>query len=137
MQIDVKKQKVLRDYGEIHGNIQSIAITSDDKYIFTSCILSHLGHLRQFSVRHGKMIKNYGKIFETIGMWAIITTPDNKWLFAASSDSQLKQISLESQQVVHDYGKIHDKSFTCLETTRDSKWLFTGSWDGHVKRISV
>jgi hypothetical protein len=32
-QIDVKKQKVVRDYGKIDEHIDSIAITSDDKYL--------------------------------------------------------------------------------------------------------
>jgi hypothetical protein len=35
-QINVKEQKVARDYGQIHHNINSIAITSDDKYLWTS-----------------------------------------------------------------------------------------------------
>ena len=67
----------------------------------------------------------------------MIITPDNKGLFAASSKGHLKQISLESQEVVHDFGKIHDQFIKWLETTRDSKWLITGSYDKHVKRISV
>jgi hypothetical protein len=50
------------------------------------------------------------------------TTPDNKWLFAASREGHLKQISLKSQQEVHDYGKIHDDGINRLETTKDSKW---------------
>ncbi len=51
--------------------------------------------------------------------------------------AHLKQISLESQRVVQDYGEIHIGAITCLETTRDSKWLITGGDDGYVKRISV
>jgi WD40 repeat protein len=102
-------------------------------------------HLKQFSVRHGKMIIDYGRNF---GFESIITTPDNKWLFASCREGYLMQICLKSQQVVHDYGQIHDQdlepfiggvysSIRCFETTRDSKWLFTGGIDGHVKRISV
>jgi hypothetical protein len=29
-QIDVKEQKIVKDYGKIHGQINSIAITSDN-----------------------------------------------------------------------------------------------------------
>jgi WD40 repeat protein len=61
--LDVKKQKVVRDYGKIHGQILSIAITSDDKYIFTSDF-DDTGHVKQISVRHGQMIKDPGAIFE-------------------------------------------------------------------------
>jgi hypothetical protein len=68
------------------------------------------------------MIKDYGAIFGSYKVLTITTTPDNKWLFAASNEGHLKQISLESQQVVHNYGQIHDLGITRLETTRDSRW---------------
>jgi hypothetical protein len=54
------------------------------------------------------MIKDYGVIFEGEGVFSMIISPDNRNLFAASIGGQLKQICLESQEVVHDYGKIHD-----------------------------
>jgi WD40 repeat protein len=91
----------------------------------------------QISVRHAKMIKDYGVIFENIVVQSIATTPDNKYLFAGSFEGHLKQISRESQRVVHDYGKIHKSWIPRLETTRDIKWLITVSEDNHVKRISV
>jgi hypothetical protein len=83
------------------------------------------------------MIKDYGAMLENVGVESIITTADNKWLFAASNEGHMKQISLKSQQVVHDYGQIHDDGISWLEITRDSKWLITSSYDEHVKRISV
>jgi hypothetical protein len=83
------------------------------------------------------MIKDYGPIFKINQEKRITTTPENKWLFAVSSGGHLNQISLVSHKEAHDYGKIHDRSITCLETTRDSKWLITASHDRQVKRISV
>jgi WD40 repeat protein len=71
------------------------------------------------------------------GVAKITTTLDNKFLFAASNGGCLKQISLESQEVVHDYGQIHAHDITGLESTRDSKWLITRGYDNRVKRISV
>ncbi len=56
-QIDVKKQKVVSDYGKMHGRIYAIAITSDDSYLFTSNLQDN-GHVKQFSVRNGQMIKD-------------------------------------------------------------------------------
>jgi WD40 repeat protein len=89
-------------------------------------------------VSDGQMIKAYRNIFGDEGVQSIITTPDNRWLFASNTnEGRLKQISLESQDLVRDYGKIHKKEITCLQTTRDSKWLITGSWDMQVKKISV
>jgi hypothetical protein len=60
-------------------------------------------------------------------------------------------MSIESQQIVHDYGKIHDDDakhygcsppkerdgIACLETTSDNKWLIIRGDDKHVKRISI
>jgi hypothetical protein len=56
-QLDVKKQKVVRDYGKIHDVISSIATSSDDKFLFTSDF-EESGHVKQFSVIDGKMIKD-------------------------------------------------------------------------------
>jgi WD40 repeat protein len=106
-QINVKTQEVVRDYGKIHRGIHSIAITSDDKFFFTSGKEDN-GHVKKFSVRNGQMIEDYGAVFENDRVESMITTPDNKWLFAASTRGHLKQIPLESQGEVHDYGKIHD-----------------------------
>jgi WD40 repeat protein len=83
------------------------------------------------------MVKDYGALFGDSGIKSIITTPDKRFLFAGSYEGHLKQICLESQEVVHDYGKIHNDVICCLETTRDSKWLVTASNDAHVKRFSV
>ena len=70
------------------------------------------------------MIKDYGIISEG-GVTRIITTPDNKWLFVVTGKGEIKQISLESQEVAHDYVKIFDHSLWGLETTSDSKCLIT------------
>jgi hypothetical protein len=55
-------------------------------------------------VSDGQMVKDYSPIFENDGTRSMTTTPDNKYLFAGGYEGHLKQISLESQQVVHDYG---------------------------------
>jgi WD40 repeat protein len=44
---------------------------------------------------------------------------------------------VERQEILCDYGKIHDHEIDCLETSRESKWLITGSRDREVKIISV
>jgi WD40 repeat protein len=32
----IKQQKVVKDYGKVHVYIKSMAITADDRYLFTS-----------------------------------------------------------------------------------------------------
>jgi WD40 repeat protein len=135
IQIDVKEQKAVKVYHDIHGGIKSIAISSDDKYLFT-IDYEDSGHVKQFLMSDGQMIKDYGPISEK-GIASITITPDNKYLFAGSNTGHLKQVCLELREVVHDYEEIHRGYIRCLETTRDSKWLITGGGDGDVKRISV
>jgi hypothetical protein len=121
--------------------MKSIAITSDDKYIFTGD--SKYGHIKQFSVIDGLMIKDYGQMFEhnfmlEHGVLSMTTTADNEWLFVTSMRGHLKQISLASQEVVHDYGKIQYDVIKCLESTRDSKWLITASYGvGEANKILI
>jgi hypothetical protein len=74
------------------------------------------------------MIKDYGPIFGGFEDSKMIITPGTKYFFAANSKGHVKQISLEIQQVVRDYGKIHDGRVARLGTTRDSKWLITVGW---------
>jgi hypothetical protein len=113
--------------------IKSMAITADDRYLFTSD--SWNGTVKQFRVSDGRMIKDHGQLFHDGirkkfispgGIKSMVTTPDSKYLFAASVRGQLKQMCIESQEVVHDYGKIHGSHISCLQTTRDSKYLITG-----------
>jgi hypothetical protein len=83
------------------------------------------------------MIKDYGAIFQNDGVASIITTPDNKYLFVGSTLGYLKQICLESQEIVHNYWGIHGNWITCLQTTRDSKYVITDGNYGCVKRVSI
>jgi WD40 repeat protein len=112
-----------------------MALSSDDQYVFTSKYEKN-DYIKQFSVETGQMIKAYGPIFENDIVLQITLTPDNEWLFAASWKGHLKQYSLRSQKLIHDYGQIHGERIGCLVTTRDSKWLIT-SVENHVRRISV
>jgi hypothetical protein len=90
-----------------------MAISSDDKHLWTGGREKN-GNVKQFLVRHGQMIKDYGPIFGATGVLSIITTPDNKHLFAGSTGGHLKHICLDSQELVRDYGKIHENFIYCL-----------------------
>jgi hypothetical protein len=88
-------------------------------------------------VSDGRMIEHNRRMYGR-GIKYMITTPDSKYLFAVDKhDDNLKQICIETQKVVHDYGANFGGSITFLQTTRDSKYVITGSWAGHVKKISI
>ena len=81
------------------------------------------------------MIKDYGPINQN-GTDNIILTPDSEWLFATGKEGQLKQYSLRSQKLIHDYGIIHGTRIGLLQTTKDSDWLITSSYN-NVYRVSI
>ena len=45
--LDVTKQKVIQDFGKIHGEIWSIAITNDGQHLWTGDFEAN-GHVKQF-----------------------------------------------------------------------------------------
>ena len=110
-----------------------MAITADGRYLFTSD--DQDGDVKVFRVNDGRVIKLYRRLFDG-GVMSLITTPDNKFLFAAGT-YDVKQINVESKKVVHHYKGIHDEEIICMQTTGDSKYVLTGSFDRRVKRISV
>ena len=132
----MKEQKVVRDYLRNYDNIWSIAISSDDKHLWTNSG-EPFAHVKQFSVRNGKMVKDFGPIFGNDPTKSVMTTSDNNYLFAASYGGKLKQVSLKSQKAVNDYGEVHDHGVSCMETTRDSKWLIICTFYQDVIRFSV
>ena len=113
--------------------ISSMAITADNRYLFTGDIED--GDVKQFRVSDGRMIKHYHQLLED-GISSLITTHDSKYLFAGGKRGQLKQICLESQELVHDYGKIYNSDIYQLQTTRDSKYVISGGGK-RVTRISI
>ena len=88
--------------------IRSMAITADDRYLFTGDLY---GNVEQFRMSDGRKIIQYPNLFQRGGISSMVTSPDKKYLFVGESGGDgcgsLKQICIESQQVVHDYGIIH------------------------------
>jgi hypothetical protein len=82
------------------------------------------------------MIKHYSALSEN-GIASMATTPDSKYLFAGSDTGNLQQICVESQEVVHDYGKIHYDCISNMQTTTDSKYVIIVSLDKHIMRVSI
>jgi WD40 repeat protein len=110
-----------------------LAITADNRYIFTSD--SDKADVKQFRISDGCVIKHYERLFHG-GIASIITTPDSKYLIAGGGSGDLIQICVESQEVVHEYTKIHIERMNCMQITRDSKYLITCAGSS-FKKISI
>ena len=59
-QWDIKQQKLMKDFGEIHSaQIFSITATNDGRYLFTS---DDKGYLKQWDIEQQKLMKDFGRI---------------------------------------------------------------------------
>jgi len=116
-------------------------LTKDNKYILKA---GYPGQVKQFEFPSGKVVKDYGKIFEakespigTSAVWTIKSTPDSKYFFVSNEFGHLKQFDLTNQTLVKDYGVVHSDSLTAMTITRDGKWLYTTSISGEMKKWDI
>ena len=59
-----------------------MAVTADDRYLFTGDSFGNLEHIR---VSDGRKVIQYLKNFKRGGISSMVTTPDNKYLFVGES----------------------------------------------------
>ena len=92
--------------------------------------------LLQWSIRHGRVVKDYGHIMKS-DIQSMVTTSDKKWLFISDYFGHQKQINIRQQKVVQDYGQIHE-DIRSIAITADNKYLFTSNFNnGDVKQFRV
>lgn len=104
----------MKDFGSVHQTgIKSIAVTSDSQYLFTS---DSEGNLKQWSAKdYNRLVKvnDYGTSHE-FGIGCITETTDSQFLFTSDSGGVLKQWDVQKQNLVKDFGKIHDLKINCI-----------------------
>jgi len=116
-------------------------LTKDNKYILKA---GYPGEVKQYDFVSGKLVKDYGKIFEakespigTSAVWTIKATPDSKYFFVSNEFGHLKQFDLTNQTLVKDYGVVHSDSLSAMAITNDGKWLYTTSISGEMKKWNI
>ena len=131
--INDKSIDLLKIYDEPHaGVINSITITKDNKFLFTS---DDIGYQKQWSIQQRSLLKHYGKI-HIEGIDSMITTNDSLNLFTGGLREQ-KQWSIPNKKLIKDYGRAHDSYILSMAVTYDNKFLFTGADDQNQKQWCI
>jgi hypothetical protein len=68
---------------------------------------------------------------------SVITTFDRKHAFAGLVDGSLRQICIDSQKVIKNYGKVHETCIISIAVSRDNSFLITSGEDQRVLKISI
>jgi hypothetical protein len=90
--------------------------------------------LKQYRVDDHELVKAY--LFDS-RVYSVITSFDSKHSFAGLEDGSLKQICIDSQTVIKDYGKINNMAITTMALTRYTKFLVSSSYDNRLIKISI
>ena len=137
------KDKILVDYGKFHeSDINDIAITHDDLYLFT---VSDDRNLIQFSIKDEKILKRYGPILNSDGLRIQIPSNDNCLIIGTSEGLVLFVRSIlnnkkHSQKNIGNevYYFREYKKFTlirelwAIKVTADEKFAICIDFDGKV-----
>jgi hypothetical protein len=136
LQINIRNQSIVRDYGKIGGNSISALVTSlDNKYVFANPENSVL----QYRIDTGELVKKYG--FDTKA-WEMVLTCDSKYMFCHNGNSpgpgNLHQICLKTQKVIKNYGQITRMSdITRMAFSRDNEFLFVAMIAGQLGEFCI
>lgn len=135
-QFDIKDKVLVKEYKKVHkGPINSMAISSDSKLVFTS---DGQGQMKQFELIKNELIlvQDYKQVHDG-EIWSIVSTPDQKYIFTADNEGYLKQWSINNKKLYEDYGQIHKDFIYSIVVTNDSQYLFTSDGAGHQKQFSI
>lgn len=103
--IDIEEGTVVKDFGQIHQNIQSISATRDGRLLFTSGSVDK--SIKVWDTKEGKLVKSLDMAHEN-SIFAIQVTADDKWLFSSDYDGNFKQWDIEKLELFMDHGHVHD-----------------------------
>jgi hypothetical protein len=107
-----------------------MAATFDSKYLFVgSC-----QDLIQYRIDDHELVKEYP--LEAL-IFSVVTTYDNRHVFAGQESGSVHQICIETQKVIKCYPGIDDTTIYSMTVTRDSEWLITCNASGKGRKISI
>ena len=101
------RKNLKKDFGKIHcANINSIALTPDDKYQFTA---DYYGVIRQWQIgdenSDTKMIKDFGSVQDCI--LSLVCSKDSKFLLSADDEGCVIQWDADKGTKMKKYNKLH------------------------------
>ena len=101
-QWDISSGKLHHNWGTIHSDIiTSIAITHDEKFIFTSSIYDSI---KQWNLSSRQLIHTYQDPILEGSIGKMVISSNGKWLFTGGSSS-VKKINIKTKCIAQEYGK--------------------------------
>jgi len=131
----LESNKMVLDLGQVFDDLNpqvhkpesaiwTMKTTPDNKSLFVS---NEYGHLKQFSVEDGSLVKDYG-IVHSDSLSSLDITADGQWLFTSSISGEFKKWSVAEQKLVKDFGVIYPK---------DNNWIFAITSSPDSKNVFV
>ena len=108
------KKNLKKDFGKIQlANVNSLALTPDDKYQFTA---DYYGVIRQWKIGNEKketrMIKDFGKVQDCI--LALVCSKDSKYQLSADDEGCIIQWDIEQSKKMKKYKGLHKESICSM-----------------------
>lgn len=104
------------------------------KFLFTSDLL---GHIKVWSLRGNKLIKDFGKAHND-QIRSIICTNDEKYLISSDISGVIKLWSISTNfKLIKTTVNVHTGSIFSMTVTKNSEYLYTSSLNGEIKQFGI
>lgn len=135
-QIYLPTKQIVKDYGKLHGCIASIAVTKNDKFLFTSDY--HNGSLKQLSIEQKKVIRNYGQVLQLDeGISSMVVTNNNTMLLIGGTLGSLSMLDLTRCNNFQDYSDSVYGQIYYMTATPDSNNVIFYDESDYIKLVAL
>jgi len=111
-----------------NGQVNSLAITSDCKYIISGT--DSKNPLKLFDFKTGKLIRVFNGIKKNV--YSVVLTKDSQKIIA-SGNRMLGVWDISNENPIHRMKEVHGGAVFCVALSPDEKYILSGSNDGSIK----
>lgn len=115
------------------GRVSNVVISPDNLSMFTG---DSSGGLLQYSMKHQKLMKNYGNSLKK-EITSMYITRNSKYLFLGLKNGHLVQFSIPDQKLVKKWGKVCKFPITSVVMTSNGQNLMVSDRRGNIAQIDV
>lgn len=158
LQHSTKTLSQINDFFRIHNyTISSIAVTSDNRYLFTSSdmrnqtefgITMKPSFIRQIDLRKKKVVRKHNKSSNMNEISDICSTSDDKYLFSLNPSGIINQYNIKTNRLIKVINfaerKLPDSLihlgsalFYSMKTSNDRKYLLVKVYNGTVYQFEI
>ena len=133
---------MVKHYGELHlGPVEGMALTSNDLFFFSfgnDRILKRFYKGKNLDIMANyEDNESYIDFRENFSLSCMKVSNNDQFLFIASLDGILKQWSIMGENIVRDFGRVHQFTINCILVSSADEVLWTGGGDEQIKMFDV